>query len=123
MPKASGLNRTDRVGQQLHREIAQLLSREYGDPRIKALTVSDVQVARDLRNAKVFLTVASGQDVADCLRAVHRASGDIRTKVGARMRLRHVPALRFEHDTSLDSAFNIEQLIQVGLPPEDPGNE
>ena len=90
--------RSDRVAQELQKEIAVILQREVKDPRIGMVTVSDVEISRDLAYAKVFVTFLFDNDqdaVKRGLEGLNNASGYIRTLVGKAMRLRIVPELKF----------------------------
>lgn len=91
---AREFSRSDRVAQELQKEIAIILQREVKDPRIGMVTVSDVEISRDLAYAKVFVTFLFDSDesaVERGLEGLNKASGYIRTLVGKAMRLRIVP--------------------------------
>ena len=115
---AREFSRTRRVGQQIQREIALILQREVKDPRIGMVTVSDVELSRDLVYAKVFVTFLFDQDeqaVKTGMEGLHEASGYIRSLLGKAMRLRIVPELRFEYDNSLVEGMRMSNLVSKVL--------
>lgn len=106
--------RSDRVAQTLQKEIAIILQREVKDPRIGMVTVSDVEVSRDLAYAKVFVTFLFAEDqgqVEDALRGLEKASPYIRTLLGKAMRLRIIPELRFIYDQTLVEGMRMANLV------------
>lgn len=111
---AREFSRADRVAQELQKEIAIILQREVKDPRIGMVTVSDVEISRDLAYAKVFVTFLFDSDesaVERGLEGLNKASGYIRTLVGKEMRLRIVPELRFVYDQSLVEGMRMSNLV------------
>ncbi|MDE3932723.1 30S ribosome-binding factor RbfA [Glaesserella parasuis] len=111
---AREFSRADRVAQELQKEIAIILQREVKDPRIGMVTVSDVEISRDLVYAKVFVTFLFDSDesaVERGLEGLNKASGYIRTLVGKAMRLRIVPELRFVYDQSLVEGMRMSNLV------------
>lgn len=112
---AKEFGRPQRVAQELQKEIAIILQREIKDPRLGMMvTVSGVEVSRDLAYAKVFVTFLNDQDedaVKDGLKALKEASGYIRILVGKAMRLRIVPELTFFYDNSLIEGMRMSNLV------------
>ncbi|MDG6240859.1 30S ribosome-binding factor RbfA [Glaesserella parasuis] len=111
---AREFSRADRVAQELQKEIAIILQREVKNPRIGMVTVSDVEISRDLAYAKVFVTFLFDSDesaVERGLEGLNKASGYIRTLVGKAMRLRIVPELRFVYDQSLVEGMRMSNLV------------
>jgi len=104
-------SRIVRVGDQIQRELAQILVTEVADDRVPAVTVSGVEVSRDLRNARVFLTPPAGSDPDSVLRAVNHAAGFLRRRLGERVRMKYLPRLRFEYDMTLDRAERLATLL------------
>lgn len=106
--------RSDRVAQELQKEVAVILQREVKDPRIGMVTVSDVEVSKDLAYAKIFVTFLFDQDevaVEQGMKALEKASPYIRSLVGKAMRLRIVPELRFVYDQSLVEGMRMSNLV------------
>ncbi len=112
---AKEFGRPQRVAQELQKEIAIILQREIKDPRLGMMvTVSGVEVSRDLAYAKVFVTFLNDKDeeaVKNGLKALKEASGYIRTLVGKAMRLRIVPELTFFYDNSLIEGMRMSNLV------------
>lgn len=116
---AKEFSRTQRVSQEMQKEIAIILQREVKDPRVGMATVSGVEVSRDLAYAKVFVTfldvlTTAPQDpdrVKNGIKALQDAQGFIRTLVGKAMRLRVVPELTFAYDDSLVEGMRMSNLV------------
>ncbi|GKX53764.1 30S ribosome-binding factor RbfA [Budvicia aquatica] len=111
---AREFSRTQRVAQEMQKEIAIILQREVKDPRIGMATVSGVEVSRDLAYAKVFVTFLNDGDeesVKGGLKALQDASGFIRSLLGKAMRLRIVPELTFAYDNSLVEGMRMSNLV------------
>lgn len=106
-----GFTRNERVAGQLRREIAQLIWSEIQDPRLGPVTVTDVEVSRDLSHAKVFVATSRTETIKDSLKALRHAAGFLRRRLGQQMRLRSVPELHFEHDDSAERGERIDQLL------------
>ena len=104
-------DRAARLGRQIGRDLAGLLQREAADPRFLSVTVSDVEVARDLAQARVHVQLPPGADQEETMRALRQAARYLRTRLAARLRVRNVPDLRFEHDRSPETALRIERLL------------
>ena len=85
-------NRAQRVSGQLRRELAQLIQLEVKDPAVGLVSVSDVEVTRDLSHAKVFITVFNEADAEASIKALKRAAGFLRSRLGNELRMRSVPA-------------------------------
>ena len=106
--------RSDRVAQELKKEVAVILQREVKDPRIGMVTVSDVEVSRDLAYAKIFVTFLFDNDqeaIVQGKKGLEKASPYIRSLVGKVMRLRIVPELRFIYDESLVEGMRMSNLV------------
>lgn len=111
---AREFKRSDRVAQELQKEIAVILQREVKDPRIGMVTVSDVEVSRDLAYAKVFVTFLFDQDksiIESGMQGLEKASPYIRSLLAKAMRLRIVPELRFIYDQSLVEGMRMSNLV------------
>lgn len=100
--------------------------RKIKDPRIGFVTITDVEVTDDLRNAKVFVSVYGG-DKEDTLKGLKSASAFIRSELGRRMRLRVVPELLFRFDSTVEQGAHIMELLreieQGEKEKKDPGHE
>jgi ribosome-binding factor A len=104
--------RTRRVGEQMQRELSALIRQEVKDPRVGMVTVSAVEVTRDLAHAKVFITVLGDAETRDAsLAALNKAAGFLRHELGQRMLTRTVPQLRFVYDESIERGSRLSALI------------
>lgn len=115
-------SRPDRVADQLRSELATMLSREVHDPGIGFVTLTRVQVSPDLQQARVFYTVFGDEKArTNTARALERVSGFLRRQIGARLRLKRAPELRFVYDESVAGQDRIEQILHdlQGQPPVD----
>jgi ribosome-binding factor A len=105
--------RPERLGEQIREEVSQIILGELNDPRIGFVTVTDVEVSSDLRNARVFVSIlGSEEDVARSLAALRAASGFIRWHLGRALNLRHLPELHFAHDKTARTATRIEEILK-----------
>lgn len=106
-------SRTDRVSQQLQKEVALIIQRDIKDPRVGMATVSSVEVSKDLSFARVFITFYNADDakMKTAVEILNEASGFIRTMLGKRVRVRVVPELRFVLDNSLMHGMHISNLV------------
>lgn len=104
--------RTGRVGEQIKKELSQLIQTEMKDPRIGFITVTGVEVTNDLSQAKVYLSVlGDDEQKAASLKGLEKANGFLRSELGKRIRLRHVPELIFKFDESIEYGSRIEKLL------------
>lgn len=110
--------RTDRVADQLQQELAVLIQREVKDPRLGMVTVSGVTVSRDLGYADVYITLLGDDDAArikENLAVLKRAGGFLRSQIARRIKLRHVPELRFHYDESVTRGHKLSSLIDEAI--------
>ncbi|SES85991.1 30S ribosome-binding factor RbfA [Thalassotalea agarivorans] len=114
---ARDFSRTDRVGQQIQKEVAMIIQREVKDPRLGMVTVNAVEVSRDLAYAKVFVTflVIEEQDYAQAVSILNEAAGFIRTLLAKRIKARIMPELRFEYDASLAEGVRMTNLVNQAV--------
>ncbi|TPW10523.1 MAG: ribosome-binding factor A [Halothiobacillaceae bacterium] len=114
---AKEYSRTQRVTGQLQREIALIVHNEIKDPRRGFITISAVELSRDLVHAKVFFTLLDPEEshrtlVADIL---NRAAGFIRHQLGQAMRMRIIPQLHFQYDSSIEHGCSLSALIDKAV--------
>ena len=109
--------RTLRVGEQIRRELAELLRDEVKDPRVAGVTLLDVQVSRDLGHAKVYYSTLEDdpQRLAEIQEGLDHAAGFLRGVLGRRMHVRTVPQLHFVYDETEKKAVALEALIRKSL--------
>lgn len=117
--------RPQRVGEQIREEISSLLVSGLKDPRIGFATVTGVRVSADLRHAQVYVSIlGSAEQRQESLRRLEAASAFLRRELAHRLRIRHVPELRFELDTSVEYGARIEELLErTHRPPKDEDGE
>ena len=114
--------RRERLGDQLRVELADLIQNELRDPRVGFATVTEVRMSPDLRYARVYVSVMGDKDeTRESFEALNRAGGFLRAQVGRRLKLRHVPELRFTLDETLDTSDRIDSLLRDTEVPEDDG--
>lgn len=97
----TGYKRADRVADQIRMEVADILMRKIKDPRVRSVTVTDVELTNDLRIARVFVT-AMGTDAEEreIFAGLAKASGFVRSELGRRLTLRYLPEVVFVKDVS-----------------------
>lgn len=106
-------SRSTRVAEQLRRELAELLRHASKDPRLQQVTITDVEVTRDISYARVYFSQLddSAEQLALTQQALDRSAGFLRRELGRVMRLRHVPELKFLHDRSIAEGMRMDELI------------
>lgn len=112
---AREFGRPQRVGEQIQRELAMLMHRELKDPRVGMVTVSAVEVSRDLAYATIYVTFLGKDDPADIKKAITalgHASGFLRSQLGKIIRMRLTPHLTFKYDESLVRGRELSSLIE-----------
>lgn len=115
---ARAFKRTDRVADQIQRDLSVLIQREIKDPRLGMVTISYVKVSKDLGYADVYLTVLpmGDQDEAEAtvssLKVLNAAAGFLRTELARGIRLRIMPELRFHFDESVERGRHLHHLIE-----------
>ena len=106
------IDRTRRVGELIQRELALIINSELSDPRIGLVTLTDVKLTKDLKQAKVFVTEFSDQGAHDeLIQALTNASGFLRRLLSQRTDLRSTPNLQFIYDPSIENGLKISGLI------------
>jgi ribosome-binding factor A len=106
------MHRTERIAETLREEIAQIVGFELEDPRLITVTVTDVRVADDLRDASVYVTVQGDEkDHVSALRALEHAAPYVRRQLGFSLNLRHTPVLHFVRDTVEEKAIRVDALL------------
>ena len=106
--------RTDRIAQQIQREIAELVRLEINDPRVRLVTITGVEVAGDYSHAKVFFTRMDGK-YAEAQQGLESASGFLRKQLAHSIKLRIMPQLHFVYDSSVERGSHLSQLIDQAV--------
>ena len=105
--------RSDRVGGQLREEISRAVQRVVKDPRVRGVTVIDVELTNDLRYARVYYSlIGEDQRREEVHEGLQSARGVIRREVGRNLQLRYVPDIEFFFDDSLGHADHIDGLLR-----------
>lgn len=116
---AREFSRTQRVGQQIHKEVASILQNEFKnrDSRLGMVTVSGVDVSRDLAHAKVFVTFFDSDEekIKLNMEILEDNKGFVRSLLARRIRMRAVPALKFMQDNSITEGMRISSLVTETL--------
>ncbi|TWX73838.1 30S ribosome-binding factor RbfA [Colwellia sp. C1TZA3] len=109
--------RTDRVAQEIQKEIAMIIQREVKDPRLGMVTVNAVEITRDLAYAKIFVTffTLEGQNVDVSIEVLNEAASYIRTLLAKRINARIMPELRFIYDSSMVEGVRMGNLVDKAV--------
>lgn len=104
--------RIQRLAERIKEELSDILQRELKDPRLGFVSITDVELTRDLQVAKVYVSVlGSEEEKATSLETLQRAKGFLRTEIGRRIQMRHVPDLLFKFDTSIEHGARVHELL------------
>ncbi len=107
------MHRPERIADTLREEITQIVGYELEDPRLTSVTVTEVRVAADLRDASVYVTVEGDEEEhLKALRALEHAAPYVRKQLGFALNLRHTPALHFVRDTVEEKATRVNALLE-----------
>jgi ribosome-binding factor A len=112
-------NRSQRVADQIQRDLAELLRREIRDPRVGLVTISGVDISPDHRHAKVFFTVI-GSSATEAAEGLNAAAAHLHHLLFKRLQMRTVPSLHFVHDASVERGFEIDRLIDQAVGRNEP---
>ena len=106
-------NRAQRLGDQIHRELALVLESEVDDPRVKGVTVTAVKLSRDLAHARVYFTnMEDGEAREQALQGLTKAVPFLRHLLTSRITSRIIPRLSFIYDVSVEHGRHMEDLIR-----------
>ena len=104
--------RTDRIASEIMREVERIIREDVSDPRTQCMfSITHVDVTRDLRYAKVYVSIYEEEKREPMMKALHSAAGFIRHNVGRRVQLRYTPELLFELDTTIEYGVHIASLL------------
>lgn len=104
--------RIEKLQELIKQEMSKMLLKELKDPRIGFVTVTDVEMTGDLREAKIYVSVMGKEEqIKSSLEGLNSALGFIRREIGQRIRLRFTPEISFALDTSLDYGEHIQKLL------------
>jgi len=111
--------RSDRVSAQLRRELGKIVHTAVREHDLPSVSVSDVEVTRDLAHAKVFVTALQQERSAEAIKRLKALTPEVRYQLGRAMKLRHVPELHFHYDDSVDRGERINNLLRDNPPMDD----
>ncbi len=116
---ASDFKRTDRIADQMQRDLSELIRSSLKDPRVGMITVNQVEVSRDLGYANVYVTLltvedldADSQQVKETIKVLNGAAGFLRSELSRMIKLRTIPQLRFHFDASVKRGRQLDRLIR-----------
>ena len=105
--------RAVRVGDQLLREVADILAKKVRDPRVKGATLTGIHLSDDLKHGRVYFSVMGGrEDIQKVQGGLDSAKGFIKREIGARMDLKYIPDIVFKHDPSLEMGQHMEKIFE-----------
>ncbi len=112
----NSFSRSDRVAEQIRRELAELIRLELKDPRVRWVTLTGVEVTPDYAHAKVFFTTLADNGQHDEIAAgLRRSSSFLRRELGRRIKIHHIPDLHFVYDVSVERGVQLSQLIDEAV--------
>lgn len=106
-----GFQRSDRVAEQVRRDLADLIRTELKDPRIGMISLTAVELTPDYAHAKIFFTTLDADHLDDIQQGLKRASGFLRRELGRRIHIHTLPELHFVYDNSLERGASLSLLI------------
>ena len=114
------MRRPEKVADMLREEIAQIVGYELEDPRVTMVTVTDVRVSDNLRDARVFVTIVGDEaEHVEAMKALRHAAPYVRKQLGFALSLRHTPELHFVRDTVEERAARVDELLAgLGQPAD-----
>jgi ribosome-binding factor A len=114
-------SRASRLGDQIQRDLAELIRLEVKDPRVSLVTVTAVEVSADLTHARVFVTtLADAIGAEETIQALQHAAGFLRSRLSHSLKVRQVPELRFVYDESVERGLRLSKLIDEATKPDGP---
>lgn len=111
--------RTDRVSAQLRRDLGLIVHKAVREHGLPSVSVSDVEISRDMSHAKVFVTALMSEQAAAAVKGLKAIAPEIRFQLAKAVRMRHVPELHFHYDDSVDKGERIDALLRDHPPSED----
>ncbi|UCV13421.1 30S ribosome-binding factor RbfA [Quatrionicoccus australiensis] len=122
--KKKGFQRSDRVAEQVRRDLADLIRTELKDPRVGMVSLTAVELTPDYAHAKVFFATLNDEHLDEVMQGLKRASGFLRRELGRRIHIHTLPELHFVYDNSIQHGASMSALIEQAnalsdLTPED----
>ena len=122
--KKRGFQRSDRVAEQVRRDLAELIRTELKDPRVGMISLTAVELTPDYAHAKVFFTTLNTEHLEEIERGLKRAAGFLRHELGRCIHIHTLPELHFVYDSSIERGTSLSQLIDQAnaLSDQTPGD-
>ena len=109
-------SRASRIADQIQRDLSGLIRQEVKDPRVGLVTITAVEVTRDLSHAKVYVSsLAEVAVIEQSVEALQHAAGFLRSQLGRRLKVRSVPQLQFLYDASVERGVRLSHLIDEAV--------
>jgi ribosome-binding factor A len=107
------MHRPERLAEALKVEIAEVVGFEMDDPRLETVTVTDVEVSPDLRDAKVYVLIRGEEDeITEALKSLRNAATFVRQQVAMNLDLRFAPHVHFVRDSAEENAARVGEILQ-----------
>lgn len=104
--------RTDRLGDQIRAEVADIIAKKLKDPRVGFVTVMSVDVSADLRHAKVYVSILGDEKTqTESMKGLNSATGFVRGEIGRRIKIKFTPDIVFRLDNSLEQAAHVLDIL------------
>ena len=110
--KKKGFQRSDRVAEQVRRDLADLIRTELKDPRVGMVSLTAVELTPDYAHAKVFFATLNDEHLDEVMQGLKRASGFLRRELGRRIHIHTLPELHFVYDNSIQHGASMSALIE-----------
>lgn len=104
--------RSDRVGDLIREEVADIIMYKLKDPRIGFVTVTGVDLSPDLKSAKVYVSILKEEEREQTLEALNSSKYFIRSALTKRLKMKFIPSIEFRQDTSIEYGFKIDKLLK-----------
>ena len=116
--------RIDRISEQVRREVDRIIRESLSDPRIRGtFSVTRAEVTRDLRYAKIYISILEAADRAPMMAALKKAAGFVRHELGQSMIIRYAPEILFELDNNIEYGIHIATVLKQVRPEEETNDE
>ncbi|HKM43798.1 MAG TPA: 30S ribosome-binding factor RbfA [Limnochordia bacterium] len=114
-----------RLAEEIKREISSIIAKDVKDPRLGMISITEVNVSRDLSWAKVYYSQLGNEEERELtLEGLNRAKGFVRTELAKRLRARHTPEIIFQFDPSLEQGAKMDAILRtLNSPKEDEGDD
>ena len=107
------MRRPERIAEQLREEITEIVGYELEDPRLLSVTVTDVRVSDNKRDAKVYVTVEGDEnEIREAMKALHHAEKFVRQQIALNLNIHHAPHIHFVRDTVEEKAGRIDKILE-----------